>query len=83
MTSSDNPGRLEFRTGDATQPPADPHPQIIAHVCNDLGRWGKGFVVALSRRWPKTEQAYRDWSAEKLPEEEYFALGALQIPSRL
>ncbi|MEV6001124.1 Appr-1-p processing protein, partial [Streptomyces griseomycini] len=25
--------------------------KVIAHVCNDIGGWGKGFVLAVSRRW--------------------------------
>jgi O-acetyl-ADP-ribose deacetylase (regulator of RNase III) len=36
---------------DATSPQAS-GPKTIAHICNDLGGWGKGFVVAVSRRWP-------------------------------
>jgi O-acetyl-ADP-ribose deacetylase (regulator of RNase III) len=46
--------------GDATDPVGD-GPRIIAHVCNNLGRWGRGFVLALSKRWAEPEQAYRRW----------------------
>ena len=35
--------------GDATQPLGD-GPEIIVHVCNDIGGWGRGFVVALFYR---------------------------------
>jgi O-acetyl-ADP-ribose deacetylase (regulator of RNase III) len=49
-----------FIKGDATSPQAK-GPKIIAHVCNDIGGWGKGFVLALSRRWPEPERDYRDW----------------------
>jgi hypothetical protein len=31
----------------------------IAHVCNDRGGWGKGFVMAISQRWPQPEMEYR------------------------
>lgn len=34
---------------------------MIVHVCNDIGGWGAGFVVALSKRWKAPEQAYRQW----------------------
>ncbi len=34
---------------------------MVAHVCNDIGGWGKGFVLAVSRRWPEPEAAYRAW----------------------
>lgn len=43
--------------GDATDPANGPG--IIAHVCNDQGGWGRGFVTAVSRRWPNPERAYR------------------------
>lgn len=35
--------------GDATQTQGI-GARIIVHVCNDLGRWGKGFVLALWSR---------------------------------
>lgn len=41
---------IAYRVGDATQPVGD-GPKILVHVCNDIGAWGRGFVVALSRRW--------------------------------
>ncbi len=51
---------IHYVEGDATQPPgADP--RIIVHVCNDIGGWGAGFVLAISRRWPEPEQRYRAW----------------------
>lgn len=45
--------------GDATYPRGKGH-KIIVHCCNDLGAWGAGFVLALSRRWPEPEAAYVD-----------------------
>ena len=47
-------------TGDATRPEGG-GPRVIVHVCNDVGGWGAGFVVALSRRWKEPEAAYRRW----------------------
>jgi hypothetical protein len=35
--------------------------KIICHVNNDIGGWGSGFVVNLSKRWKKPEEAYRKW----------------------
>src|ERR1700722_6016752 len=46
--------------GDATSPQAR-GVKIIAHICNDLGNWGKGFVLAISARWPEPEKAYQQW----------------------
>ena len=36
---------IQYLTGDATAPTASGN-KIIAHVCNDIGGWGKGFVLA-------------------------------------
>ena len=35
---------------------------IIAHVCNNAGGWGAGFVLAVSHRWAAPEKLYRDWA---------------------
>lgn len=67
---------ITYLEGDATAP-VGKGPRIIAHVCNDVGGWGKGFVVALSRRWPEPEQAFREWYAGR--EENGFKLGGLQL----
>ena len=55
---------ITFVRGDATTP-SGKGPKIIAHVCNDIGGWGKGFVLALSRRWPEPERAYRAWHRDR------------------
>lgn len=31
---------------------------IIAHVCNNMGGWGSGFVVPLGRNYPKAREEY-------------------------
>lgn len=49
---------LNYVEGDATQPVGD-GPKILVHVCNDIGRWGKGFVLAVSRRWPGPERVFK------------------------
>lgn len=51
---------IKYLSGDATLPEAK-GPKIIAHICNDAGGWGKGFVVAISQRWSKPEAGYRAW----------------------
>lgn len=67
---------LSYVRGDATDPVGDGN-KIIAHVCNDIGGWGKGFVVAVSRRWPKPEQEYRSWYRERATSG--FALGQVRL----
>ena len=67
---------LTFVRGDATNPQAK-GPKVIAHICNDRGGWGKGFVLAISKRWPEPEAAYRAWHRERAGND--FALGAVQL----
>ncbi len=68
---------INYVVGDATRPSG--HGQrIIAHVCNDIGGWGRGFVVALSARWPAPEVEYRRWyQGERAGPP--FALGQVQF----
>ncbi|WP_253732040.1 hypothetical protein [Listeria monocytogenes] len=42
--------QITYLKGDATNPMAKGN-KIIAHICNDVGGWGKGFVLAISRKW--------------------------------
>lgn len=49
-------------TGDATRPVQTEGSILVAHVVNDRGGWGKGFVLAVSKRWPQAEKDYRDWA---------------------
>jgi O-acetyl-ADP-ribose deacetylase (regulator of RNase III) len=67
---------LRIIKGDATSPQAK-GVKVIAHICNDLGGWGKGFVLAVSKRWPEPERAYRDWHRERAGND--FGLGATQL----
>lgn len=67
---------ITYVRGDATAP-FGKGVKLIAHVCNDLGGWGKGFVVAVSRRWPEPEAAYRRWHRERAKND--FGLGAVQF----
>lgn len=50
---------IRYLTGDATAPITEGN-KVIVHICNDIGKWGKGFVVAVSKRWPGPEEAYRE-----------------------
>lgn len=67
---------IHYLQGDATSPQA-PGTKIIAHICNDQGGWGKGFVLAISKRWTTPESDYRKWHRERAHND--FALGAIQI----
>jgi O-acetyl-ADP-ribose deacetylase (regulator of RNase III) len=67
---------ISYVRGDATVPSVK-GVKVIAHVCNDLGGWGKGFVLAISRRWPEPEAAYRAWHRDRASND--FGLGATQF----
>ncbi|MGV9310731.1 macro domain-containing protein [Streptomyces sp. NPDC003691] len=67
---------VEYVRGDATAPVGE-GPRVIAHVCNDMGGWGAGFVVALSRRWREPERAFRRWYRDRA--HSGFGLGAVQL----
>lgn len=69
---------IVYLVGDATKPQSAGS-KIIAHVCNDVGAWGKGFVLALSKISPAPERAFRKWYAERNRND--FALGAVQFVS--
>lgn len=67
---------IRYVIGDATLPQGT-GARIIVHICNDLGRWGKGFVLALSARWAEPETRYRAWFRGQA--EVPFALGEVQF----
>lgn len=51
---------------------------IIAHVCNDLGVFGAGFVVPLGRHFPEARDEYLKWSKSKNSVQP-FMLGETQV----
>ena len=51
-----------YLIGDATEPIY--RPAIIVHICNNVGAWGAGFVLALSKKWKKPEIEYKKWYAQ-------------------
>jgi len=68
--------KINYIVGDATNPSADGQ-KIIVHICNDVGGWGRGFVVALSRRWKEPEKHYRAWHRGET--DTPFELGRVQL----
>ncbi|WP_390821201.1 macro domain-containing protein [Tuwongella immobilis] len=67
---------IQYVKGDATCPQGT-DVRIICHICNDIGSWGKGFVLAISKRWKSPEAEFRNWHASGL--DGGFALGAVQF----
>jgi len=66
--------KINYLNGDATNPVGEDN-RIIVHICNDIGGWGKGFVLAISKRWKSPEQSYRLWYKSG----ENFELGKVQF----
>ena len=56
---------MKYIKGDATAPVGDPLTnKIIAHCCNDGGGWGRGFVLALNKKFYRPEIEYRKWAKD-------------------
>jgi O-acetyl-ADP-ribose deacetylase (regulator of RNase III) len=66
--------KINYIIGDATDPKVIGN-KIIVHICNDIGGWGKGFVMAISKRWKEPEKRYREGFASK----DNFFLGEIQF----
>jgi len=65
---------INYITGDATSP-VGAKPIILVHVCNDVGGWGAGFVLAISKRWAAPESEFYKWHES----EKGFKLGNVQF----
>ena len=47
--------------GDATKPQTEDHRVLVAHVCNDVGAFGAGFVLAVTKAWGQgPEHKYKE-----------------------
>lgn len=67
---------IKYLIGDATNPQRKDLTEkvIIPHICNNIGGWGAGFVLALSKKWKQPESNYRSWFESQIN----FQLGAIQ-----
>ena len=65
---------INYIKGDATSPIGNDK-KLIVHICNDIGAWGKGFVLAISKKWKEPEQKYREW----FKSQDKFELGKVQF----
>jgi hypothetical protein len=54
-------------------------PALIPHIVNTHGRWGSGFVLAVSKVNMNPEKAYLEWFKKKQETGELLPLGATQI----
>jgi O-acetyl-ADP-ribose deacetylase (regulator of RNase III) len=76
MTFSTQDIQIEYVKGDATSPIGEGN-KVLVHIVNNIGKWGSGFVLAVSAKWSKPEECYRKWHAGKyhVP----FSLGEVQV----
>lgn len=68
---------IEYREGDATDPPM--RPVVIAHIVNDAGVMGAGFALAIADRYPHVKNQYRAWRLGRTPLGKRFELGMTQV----
>jgi O-acetyl-ADP-ribose deacetylase (regulator of RNase III) len=64
--------QLKFVDGDATNPVTSPF--CIIHICNNVGGWGAGFVLAISKKWKEPEREYRKLKKWKLGEVQWVSI---------
>lgn len=67
-----------FLNGDCTYPIGDGI-KIIAHIVNNRGSFGKGFVTAISKKSKFPEIEYKKWYKNGIYLDQPFALGNIQI----
>lgn len=68
--------RIRYVTGDIFGGLSGDKRRLLVHVCNDIGAWGGGFVLAISKHWEEPESRYRKFSKEPS-----FGLGEVQFVS--
>jgi len=65
--------KIEYLIGDATGPFNEGlDNKLIIHCCNDIHGWGRGFVLALSKKWKAPERKFKEWNHN-------YRLGEIQI----
>lgn len=69
---------ITYLKGDATKPVGD-GAKVIAHIVNNKGGWGRGFVLPLAKRYPLAEQAYREWAAGSKQQNFLYNLGRFEL----
>lgn len=53
--------KIKYIKGDATKPQSNTEITLIIHCCNNIGAWGAGFVLALSKRDKTPEIMFGKW----------------------
>ncbi len=74
INNQDSQNKINYLIGDVLESKLEGD-KIIVHICNDIGAWGKGFVLSLSSKWRLPEEEYRKWYKSN----KNFELGEVQI----
>lgn len=56
---------------------------IICHICNNLGKWGKGFVMAISKYSKKPEKEYKSLEKYELGLTQYVEIDTVVIANMI
>ena len=68
--------QIHYIKGDATKPLiTEGEYSVICHCGNTLGAWGAGFVLALSKRFPKVKERYLSLIKSIKPDERLGKVG--------
>ena len=63
--------KVQYVSGDLFIPVKDSTEfSVIAHVVNNKGMWGSGFVVPLGKEYPASKDSYLAWAEGKAPPNE-------------
>jgi O-acetyl-ADP-ribose deacetylase (regulator of RNase III) len=74
---------LHYVQGDATKPVGAAEVKIIPHVCNSLGKWGAGFVLAVSKVYPEAEKVYRNANSYELGSVQFVECGDVVVANMI
>jgi len=72
-------GAIEYVKGNIFEYLPEEAPVIIPHICNDVGGWGKGFVVPLAERFPRCKEEYLRWFENKFDIERTILFGLSKV----
>jgi len=72
-------GKIKYVKGDIFEHLPGDVPIIIPHICNDIGKFGAGFVVPLSERFPRCREEYLRWFQNKFDIERTIMFGLSRV----
>ena len=70
---------INYVKGDIFEHLPEDVPIIIPHICNDEGKFGKGFVVPLAERFPRCKEEYLRWCQNKFDVERTILFGLSKV----